>query len=159
VVWYEPKADFPYVGGIVPIVISWFLSPLLAALITLVLFLAVRTLVLRRANSTKIAFYVLPVLILLTFFINLFFILVSARLAAVLVGDAVLVGSCVSSDAKCANDMDTTSANSSDAGLHSLDAGVAVAVLHPSDLFLAGTATVYICWCPALGLRCLLGGA
>lgn len=67
------------VGGIVPIVISWFLSPLMAALITLVLFLVVRTLVLRRANSTKIAFYVLPVLILLTFFINLFFILVSCQ--------------------------------------------------------------------------------
>ncbi|WIA09366.1 hypothetical protein OEZ85_008772 [Tetradesmus obliquus] len=62
-------------GGIAPIVISWFMSPLLAALITFVLFLAVRTLVLRRANSTKIAFYVLPLLILLTFFINLFFIL------------------------------------------------------------------------------------
>jgi hypothetical protein len=31
----------------------------------------VRTLVLRRANSTKIAFWVLPVLMLLTFFINL----------------------------------------------------------------------------------------
>uniref|UniRef100_A0A383VLB7 Phosphate transporter n=1 Tax=Tetradesmus obliquus TaxID=3088 RepID=A0A383VLB7_TETOB len=75
VVWYEPKADFPYVGGIVPIVISWFLSPLLAAAITLVLFLLVRTLVLRRVNSTKIAFYVLPLLILFTFFINLFFIL------------------------------------------------------------------------------------
>jgi phosphate/sulfate permease len=69
------------VGGIVPIVISWFLSPLMAALITLVLFLVVRTLVLRRANSTKIAFYVLPVLILLTFFINLFFILVSQQAA------------------------------------------------------------------------------
>ncbi|KAF6251745.1 phosphate transporter family-domain-containing protein [Scenedesmus sp. NREL 46B-D3] len=75
VVWYEPKADFPYVGGIAPIVVSWFLSPLLAALITLVLFLAIRTLVLRRANSTQVAFYVLPLLILLTFFINLFFIL------------------------------------------------------------------------------------
>jgi hypothetical protein len=43
----------------------------MAALITLVLFLLVRTLVLRRANSTKIAFWVLPVLMLLTFFINL----------------------------------------------------------------------------------------
>jgi hypothetical protein len=36
-----------------------------------VLFLLVRTLVLRRANSTKIAFWVLPVLMLITFFINL----------------------------------------------------------------------------------------
>ena len=77
VVWYEPIKEFPYVSGIVPVVISWFLSPLLAALITLVLFLIIRTLVLRRANSTKVAFWVLPVLMVLTFFINLFFILVS----------------------------------------------------------------------------------
>jgi sodium-dependent phosphate transporter len=77
VVWYAPAKDFPFIAGIVPVVISWFLSPLLAALITLVLFLAIRTLVLRRAASTKIAFWVLPILILLTFFINLFFILVS----------------------------------------------------------------------------------
>lgn len=77
VVWYEPKADFPYIGGITPIVISWFLSPLLAALVTLVLFLIIRTAVLRRVNSTKIAFWVLPLLLLFTFFINLFFILVS----------------------------------------------------------------------------------
>jgi sodium-dependent phosphate transporter len=81
VVWFEPVKDFPYVGGIVPVIVSWFLSPLLAALITLVLFLLVRTLVLRRANSTKIAFWVLPVLMMITFFINLFFILVSGPLS------------------------------------------------------------------------------
>jgi phosphate/sulfate permease len=80
VVWYEPSSDFPFVKGFVPIVISWFLSPLLAALITLCLFLIIRSLVLRRANSTKIAFWVLPVLMVLTFFINLFFILVSVLL-------------------------------------------------------------------------------
>lgn len=44
---------------------------------TLVLFLIIRTAVLRRAKSTRIAFFVLPVLLLFTFFINLFFILVS----------------------------------------------------------------------------------
>jgi sodium-dependent phosphate transporter len=76
--WYEPRPDFPYVRGIVPIVISWFLSPLLAALITLVFFLLIRTFVLRRQNSTKIAFYVLPLLIFITIFISLLFVLVSA---------------------------------------------------------------------------------
>ncbi|WIA36993.1 hypothetical protein OEZ86_008230 [Tetradesmus obliquus] len=75
VVWYEPKADFPYINGIVPIVISWFLSPLAAALIALIIFVAVRTVVLRRPNSTSMAFYVLPVLILITIWVNLFFIL------------------------------------------------------------------------------------
>jgi sodium-dependent phosphate transporter len=83
VVWYEPSPDFPFMKGIGPIVMSWFLSPLLAAIVTLVLFLIIRTLVLRRANSTKIAFWVLPVLMILTFFINLFFILVSDQLAPV----------------------------------------------------------------------------
>lgn len=90
VLWYEPKSEFPYVGGIVPIVVSWFLSPLLAALITLILFLVIRTLVLRRANSTKIAFWVLPILMLLTFFINLFFILVGTLYA----GDGAFAAGC-----------------------------------------------------------------
>jgi sodium-dependent phosphate transporter len=75
VTWYEPKADFPYVNGIVPIVISWFLSPVAAALVCLIIFLLVRTLVLRRQNSTKLAFYVLPLLIIVTIWVNLFFIL------------------------------------------------------------------------------------
>lgn len=73
---YEPKADFPYVNGIVPIVISWFLSPIAAAIVCLVIFLLVRTAVLRRSNSTKLAFYVLPLLIIITIWVNLFFILV-----------------------------------------------------------------------------------
>ena len=59
----------------VPVFVSWFLSPLLAALITLVLFLIIRTAVLRRANSTKIAYWVLPILVFVTIFVNLFFIL------------------------------------------------------------------------------------
>lgn len=77
VVWYAPKKDFPYVDGIVPIVISWFLSPIAAAIVCFVIFLAVRTLVLRRQNSTKLAMWVLPVLIIVTIWVNLFFILVS----------------------------------------------------------------------------------
>lgn len=60
-----------------PIVISWFLSPIAAAIVCLVIFLLVRTLVLRRQNSTKLAFYVLPLLIIITIWVNLFFILVS----------------------------------------------------------------------------------
>ena len=75
VVWFEPKAEFPFIGGVVPIVISWFLSPLAAALITLIMFLIVRTAVLRRKNSTKLAFILLPVFLLITVWINVFFII------------------------------------------------------------------------------------
>lgn len=59
----------------VPVFVSWFLSPLLAALITLILFLVIRTVVLRRPNSTKIAYWVLPILVFITIWVNLFFIL------------------------------------------------------------------------------------
>lgn len=63
-------------AGVVPIIASWFISPLLAALICLAFFVVLRSLVLRRANSTRISFYVLPLLLVITVFINLFFILV-----------------------------------------------------------------------------------
>jgi hypothetical protein len=51
------------------IIISWFLSPIAAALVCLAIFLIIRTFVLRRPNSTKIAFWVLPVLIIVTIWV------------------------------------------------------------------------------------------
>ncbi|KAI8476390.1 MAG: phosphate transporter [Monoraphidium minutum] len=75
VIWYAKTSTFPYISGMVPVFVSWFLSPVLAGLITLILFLVIRTAVLRRVNSTKIAYWVLPILVFLTIFINLFFIL------------------------------------------------------------------------------------
>eukprot|EP00775_Hariotina_reticulata_P009363 gene9363-9526_t len=108
VTWYEPRKDFPYVRGIVPIVASWFISPLAAALFCCFLFVLIRTLVLRRENSTKIAFYVLPVLILLTIFVNLLFILTkgvrgvvdietdqAAWISAAAAGGSAIVGSLI----------------------------------------------------------------
>jgi sodium-dependent phosphate transporter len=58
VIWWERKADFPYVGGMVPIVLSWVISPVLACLMAFLLFVITRFLVLRRKNSTKIAYWV-----------------------------------------------------------------------------------------------------
>ena len=58
VVWYAKTTKFPYISGVVPVIISWFTSPLLAALATLTMFVIIRTLVLRRQNSTKLAFFV-----------------------------------------------------------------------------------------------------
>lgn len=66
-----------FAAGIVPIIASWFISPLMAALACLFFFVVLRSLVLRRANSTNLSFYVLPLLFFITIFINLFFILVS----------------------------------------------------------------------------------
>lgn len=52
-------------AGMVPVIVSWFISPCLAALVTLVMFLIVRTAVLRRQNSTKLAYICLPIFVLL----------------------------------------------------------------------------------------------
>lgn len=75
VVWAEPIDEFPYVKGIVPIVISWFTSPLMSALLAMILFFGNRQLVLRREESTKLAYYAFPPLVFITVFINLFFVL------------------------------------------------------------------------------------
>lgn len=55
--------------SVLQIVISWVLSPLAAGIVCLVIFLIVRTVVLRRKNSTTMAFYVLPVLLIITIWV------------------------------------------------------------------------------------------
>jgi len=73
--WNKKTSTFPYVSGFVPVVLSWFISPVAAALVSAIIFLLIRTLVLRRKNSTKIAIWTLPVMLLITVWVNLFFIL------------------------------------------------------------------------------------
>jgi phosphate/sulfate permease len=72
------------------IIISWFLSPIAAALVCLLIFLIIRTFVLRRPNSTKIAFWVLPVLIIVTIWVVSFLALALCRCIVVLYGGHVL---------------------------------------------------------------------
>ncbi|GFR47206.1 hypothetical protein Agub_g8886 [Astrephomene gubernaculifera] len=73
--WATPDpASFPPYKGVVPIVLSWFVSPVLTAAASAILFLLVRTLVLRRENSYKLSFWVLPVMVVLTSWINIYFV-------------------------------------------------------------------------------------
>lgn len=71
IIWVQPTDEFPYVKGLVPIIISWFSSPLLSACLSIIIFLGNKYLVLQNKN----AYYALPPLVFLTFFINFFFIL------------------------------------------------------------------------------------
>ncbi|GIL67093.1 hypothetical protein Vafri_20536 [Volvox africanus] len=75
VLWLEPQDSFPYMNGLVPIVLAWFTSPLISGLAAAFLFLLVRSAILRRAMSLELAIWSLPVLVLFTVFINLFFVL------------------------------------------------------------------------------------
>lgn len=63
VIWSEDKDEFPYIGGMVPIFLSWVISPIMCGLITVILFGTIRQFVLRSEHSFARAFYVLPFMV------------------------------------------------------------------------------------------------
>jgi solute carrier family 20 (sodium-dependent phosphate transporter) len=78
VVWAGHKSSFPYVSGFVPIVVSWFISPLLAGIASAILYSLGRYLFLERSYAVRIAPYALPVVVLVVFFLEFLFIFLSA---------------------------------------------------------------------------------
>ncbi|BBN07402.1 solute carrier family 20 (sodium-dependent phosphate transporter) [Marchantia polymorpha subsp. ruderalis] len=76
IIWAERDNSidaFPY-KGVISIVTSWILSPILAAAGSGLLFLALRTMVLRRKNAHRVAFWTLPPVVFFTVFVNMYFI-------------------------------------------------------------------------------------
>ena len=74
VIWTKKSDDFPYVKGVVAVIISWLLSPIISGGFAFCFFVALRTFVMRSEHSytrTAIAF---PVLLGCTLCINIFFI-------------------------------------------------------------------------------------
>jgi len=77
VFWFkEGNEDNLYIPkGVMGIVLSWVFSPVLSAVFAVLLFLGVRTFILRSANSFPKAVIFYPILVCLAVFINTFFIL------------------------------------------------------------------------------------
>eukprot|EP00195_Chlamydomonas_chlamydogama_P008518 CAMPEP_0202915878 /NCGR_PEP_ID=MMETSP1392-20130828/66936_1 /ASSEMBLY_ACC=CAM_ASM_000868 /TAXON_ID=225041 /ORGANISM="Chlamydomonas chlamydogama, Strain SAG 11-48b" /LENGTH=670 /DNA_ID=CAMNT_0049608077 /DNA_START=106 /DNA_END=2118 /DNA_ORIENTATION=+ len=75
VLWWRPVDKFPYLEGVITIVISWFASPLLSGLLAALLFLLNRFFILRRENSSRYVWWIMPPLVGITVFINMFFVL------------------------------------------------------------------------------------
>eukprot|EP00775_Hariotina_reticulata_P006951 gene6951-7167_t len=75
VIWAGRTKSFPYFTGVVVIVASWFISPLMSGIMAYLLFTLLRVLVLRGPNAPKKSIWCLPVLLLITLFVNMFFIL------------------------------------------------------------------------------------
>lgn len=69
----DPSAFPPY-KGIIPIVLSWVFAPLLTGLSAAFIFWVLRTFVLRHYECRQRVFWVLPFLVFLTAFVNIFFI-------------------------------------------------------------------------------------
>ncbi|KAG5488022.1 hypothetical protein LSCM4_08246 [Leishmania orientalis] len=78
VVWAGRKSTFPYVSGFVPIVISWFLSPLLAGAAASILYCLARYLLLERTFAVRLAPYLMPVVVFVVFFLEFIFIFINA---------------------------------------------------------------------------------
>jgi phosphate/sulfate permease len=80
VLWARPDPrSFPPYRGIVPIVLSWVVSPVLTGAVAAGIFGIVRWTVLRRENAAKLAFWVLPPAVVVTVMINVFFVCEWAR--------------------------------------------------------------------------------
>ncbi|CAM9944082.1 unnamed protein product, partial [Chrysoparadoxa australica] len=75
VVWSEPSDQFPFIKGVSAIVASWVISPVFSGVLAMILFLTVRTAVLRSENAYQRSFWVYPVLVATTLIINIFFII------------------------------------------------------------------------------------
>ena len=74
VIWYTSKNTFPYVGGVLGMVLSWFISPLLSGLISSSLYGIIRITILRKKYEDKYIFYAFPLLVGITMLLNSFFI-------------------------------------------------------------------------------------
>lgn len=73
--WATPDpGSFPPYKGVVPIILSWFFSPVLTGAASAFIFFMVRTFVMRRENARNLVFWVLPIAVMITVFINIFFV-------------------------------------------------------------------------------------
>ena len=75
VLWYKSTDNFPWVGGVLGIVISWFLSPIFSAIVSGSIFYSTRALVLRRENSFDKSYWSIPIFVSMTIMLNTFFII------------------------------------------------------------------------------------
>lgn len=75
IVWNQTIDEFPYRTGVVTVFMSWFIAPVSSAIVGALWYILNRTFILRAPNSTDRALWSLPVLALITVFINIFFVL------------------------------------------------------------------------------------
>jgi sodium-dependent phosphate transporter len=75
VLWYKQTDNFPYVSGVLGIIMSWFISPIFSGIFSSGLFAILRHTVLRSQNSSKRLKLAFPILVGITLIINSFFII------------------------------------------------------------------------------------
>jgi solute carrier family 20 (sodium-dependent phosphate transporter) len=73
--WYEPSDNFPYVGGVAGIFLSWVISPVFSGLLAMMFFAIIRAAVLRRPDSFNKAFWSFPIFVGITIVLNIFLLI------------------------------------------------------------------------------------
>lgn len=74
VLWSVKSDSFPFVKGVVPIVISWFTSPLLSGIASALFFIVARQTIMRAENAEQRATWSFGIIVWIAVFVNLFFI-------------------------------------------------------------------------------------
>jgi sodium-dependent phosphate transporter len=76
VYWAEPDSSrIPPIKGAVPIILAWFISPILTAAVSAFIYGLSVFFVLKSKNSTARSYYVLPILVFCTVMIDVYFVL------------------------------------------------------------------------------------
>ena len=75
IIWSSPpKPGSPFPGGVVAIVLAWFITPAMAAIVAALLFLFTKLVVLRAKNPFKRSLYLFPFYTFLTIWIITYFV-------------------------------------------------------------------------------------
>ena len=73
--WYEPSDNFPFVGGVAGIVLSWVISPVFSGLFAMAFFAITRAAILRHPNSFLRGIASFPIFVGVTVTLNIFLII------------------------------------------------------------------------------------
>lgn len=97
VVWTKSIPDFPFVGGFVPIAISWVSSPVITGIISMIFYSSIRYFIIKTNNSIQRSIYFLPAVVFSTVFIESIFVLSKGAGSKISweMGQTVWVSACI----------------------------------------------------------------
>ena len=97
VVWTKSIPDFPFVGGFVPIAISWVTSPVITGIISMIFYSSIRYFIIKTNNSVQRSIYFLPSVVFSTVFIESIFVLSKGAGSKITwdMGQTVWVSACI----------------------------------------------------------------
>lgn len=97
VIWTKSIPDFPFVGGFVPIAISWVTSPVITGIISMIFYSSIRYFIIKTNNSIQRSIYFLPAVVFSTVFIESIFVLSKGAGSKITweMGQTVWVSACI----------------------------------------------------------------